>query len=94
MSIRIGIQQAQQALRGWTFHSTCQYVSGKKFLAALNLTDDLELQATWAMAHVIAKEFAGNNNWSGSGPATPDDIKRYHDLAAQVLAVQLNGNAK
>lgn len=80
------LSAAQTVLRGWTFRSAFQYVSGKKFLAALDLTENAELRASWALAHVMAKEFAGTNNWSGSGPATPEDVRRYEQLAAEVLA--------
>lgn len=65
------VQRAQQVLRGWTFHAAFQYVSGKRFLAVMKLTDDVELRATWALAHVFAKEFAGTNNWSGSARPRP-----------------------
>lgn len=80
------VRSAQQQLRGWTFHSAFQYVSGKRFLAALELTENAELRASWALAHVIAKELASANDWSGSGRATPADIRRYEQLAGELLA--------
>ncbi len=79
------LRQAQQALRGWTFHSSFQFVSGKRFLTMLESTPDLRLRTLWALAHVIAKEFAGGNNWSGSGRPTDTDMKRYEQLAARIV---------
>lgn len=78
------LKEAQQALRGWTFHSSFQFVSGKRFLAVLEATPDLKMRMLWALAHVIAKEFASGNDWSGSGRPTDTDMKRYEQLAARI----------
>ena len=80
------VNRAQELWRGWTFLSAFQYVSGKKFLSALQLAESVELRATWALPHVIAKEFAGTNNWSGSGSATAAGMQRYEELANAILA--------
>lgn len=78
------LARAQRLLRGWTLHSAFQFVSGKRFLAALESSDDPEVRVSWALARIIAKELAGRNDWSGSGLPTDTDLKRYKQLAAKL----------
>lgn len=78
------LKLAQQALRGWTFHSSFQFVSGKRFRAVLESTPDIKVRTLWALAHVLAKEFASSNDWSGAGRPTDADLKRYEQLAASM----------
>lgn len=61
------VRVSQMHLRGWTLHSAFRFVSGKRFLAQLELLDDDQTRADWAFAHVFAKELTSGNNWSGAG---------------------------
>lgn len=80
------LRLAQQNLPGWTFHSSFQFATGKRFLAELDRLSDLKIRTSWALAHVVAKEASSTNNWSGAGKPTGEDVERYQRLAATLAA--------
>lgn len=80
------VRVSRAHLRGWTFHSAFQFVSGKRFLAQLELLDDDPSRADWAFAHVVAKELTSGNNWSGAGRPTEKDMQRFRLMAARIVA--------